>query len=88
MQQRNNHAHGKKCIMDVGWVGRVGVLADYREIPADLGDTGFSIVKLRQRVSQACFMLGQSHNFGVCIGSGVVSQHQHSYQNLPYLPVC
>ena len=55
--------------MDVGWVGRVGVLADYREIPADLGDTGFSIVKLRERVSQACFMLGQSHNFGVCIGS-------------------
>ena len=70
MQQRNNHVHGKKCIMDVGWVGRVGVLADYREIPADLGDTGFSIVKLRQRVIQACFMLCQSHNFGVCIGSG------------------
>ena len=32
-------------------------MADYREIkiPADPGDTGFSIVKLRQRVSQAFY---------------------------------
>ena len=81
MQQRNNHAHGKKCIMDVGWVGRVGVLADYREIPADLGDTGFSIVKLRQRVSHMLYAWSESQFWGMYRKYGKISQHQHC-QNL------
>ena len=70
-------------------------MADYREIkiPADPGDTGFSIVKLRQRVSQAfyhalCFIYAWSESqfWGMYRKYGVICQHQHC-QNLLYLPV-